>query len=114
MARAGSALRGVDEIVAQEHDGRTRLVVRGDLDLATRDEFIRELTRALERGRVEIDLRELEYIDSVGLSTLIEADRMATAAPDGERVRILVAPEGAVRRMVELTLLHLTLDVRHG
>ena len=62
---------------------------------------------------LELDLRGLEYVDSVGLSAIIEADRRAIATTGG-RARLLVAEEGPVRRMLELTLLHLSLDVRIG
>ena len=60
---------------------------------------------------LELDLRDLEYVDSTGLSAIIEANRRSEAEI-GRRARLLIREDGPVRRMLELTLLHLTLDVR--
>lgn len=93
---------------------RTRLAVTGDLDLSIRDRFMAEVTRITESGsRLVLDLRGLDSIDSTGLSSIIQADRMARAA-GGEGVKVLVGETGSVRRMFELTLLHLTMDVSTG
>ena len=90
-----------------------RVVVVGALELSTRDRFLAEVDAAAGATLLELDLRRLEYIDSVGISALIEANRRAIASTRA-RARLLIAEEGPVRRMLELTLLHLTLDVRIG
>jgi anti-anti-sigma factor len=100
-------------ITLQRVRTRARVVVAGALDLATRDRFLAEVDAAAGATMLELDLRGLEYVDSVGLSAIIEADRRAIATT-GARARLLVAEEGPVRRMLELTLLHLSLDVRIG
>ena len=92
-------------------DRRARVSVEGALDLATRDRFIAEVEASLDADVLEIDLRNLEYVDSTGLSAIIEANRRSEAEI-GRRARLLIAEDGPVRRMLELTLLHLTLDVR--
>lgn len=98
-------------ITSHRGDGRVRVRVAGALDLATRDRFLAEVEAALEGAALELDLRELEYVDSVGLSAIIDANRRAEALT-GQRARLLISERGPVRRMLELTLLHLTLDVR--
>ena len=85
--------------------------VEGALDLATRDRFLAEVEASLDVDLLELDLRDLEYVDSTGLSAIIEANRRSEAQI-GRRARVLIAEDGPVRRMLELTLLHLTLDVR--
>ena len=85
--------------------------VEGALDLATRDRFLAEVEASLDADLLELDLRDLEYVDSTGLSAIIEANRRSEAEI-GRRARVLIAEDGPVRRMLELTLLHLTLDVR--
>jgi anti-anti-sigma factor len=92
-------------------DRRARVSVTGALDLATRDRFLAEVEASLDADVLELDLRHLEYVDSTGLSAILEADKRSEAEI-GRRARLLIAEEGPVRRMLELTLLHLTLDVR--
>lgn len=93
---------------------RTRLIVTGDLDLSIRDRFMAQVTRIAETGSaMTIDLRGLSSIDSTGLSSVIQADRLAREN-GGPPIKVVVATSGSVRRMFELTLLHLTLDVSTG
>ncbi len=87
--------------------------VTGALDLATRDRFLAEVEASLDADVLELDLRSIEYVDSTGLSAIIEANRRSETEI-GRRARLLIAEDGPVRRMLELTLLHLTLDVRVG
>ncbi len=105
-------LGGAGEGVRMEQSGdRARVSVVGGLDLAVRDRFMAEVGRAVAPGRtVLLDLRRVEVIDSVGLSSVVQASRMAEAQ-EGGHLRVLVSDTGPVRRMFELTLLHLTLDV---
>jgi anti-anti-sigma factor len=98
-------------ISSQTTGGRARVCVEGALDLATRDRFLAEVQASLAAGVVELDLRRLEYVDSVGLSAIITANKRVEAET-GERARLLISEDGPVRRLLELTLLHLTLDVR--
>lgn len=96
-------------------DGRrSRLTVLGDLDISGRDPLLERVETATREGAelVELDLRRLDSIDSTGLSAVLRADRLVAAA--GGRLRVLIGEGGSVRRIFELTLLHLTLDVRSG
>ena len=91
--------------------GATRIGTPRELDVATSGVLLARV-RALESGAgpVEIDLREVEFIDSFGLRALIEADRIL--AERSVRPRILVAAQGPVQQLLQLTLLDHTLDVR--
>lgn len=105
MGVAGTSIR------AHVSDRRARVSVEGSLDLATRDRFLREVETSLGSDVLELDLRRLDYVDSTGLSAIIEANRRSQERT-GRRARLLIREDGPVRRMLELTLLHLTLDVR--
>jgi anti-sigma B factor antagonist len=76
--------------------------IAGELDLATAPVLERELHRLLSGGlvRVILDLEELEFIDSTGLSVLVGAANHSRA--DGDRLRIIGAT-GEVDRMLRLT-----------
>lgn len=101
---------GTDIRVEQNGD-RARITVSGDLDLGVRDRFMTEVQNVVAPSRtVLLDLRRVEVIDSVGLSSVVKASRLAQAE-EGGRLRVLVLDTGPVRRMFELTLLHLSLDV---
>jgi anti-anti-sigma factor len=98
-------------ISSQRTGGRARVCVEGALDLATRDRFLSEVQASLDAGVLELDLRRLDYVDSVGLAAIITANKRIEAE-SGQRARLLISEDGPVRRLLELTLLHLTLDVR--
>lgn len=104
-------MRREEDVEVTVHGGRARIRVRGHLDLEARGAFVAAVEQVGAATAVEIDLRGLAFIDSTGLTSLIEADR-AIHAGTGSHPRILVSDDGPVRRMLELTLLHLTLDVR--
>jgi anti-anti-sigma factor len=88
-----------------------RITTPRELDVGTSDALLRRV-RELEpdAGPVEIDLRGVTFIDSFGLRALMEADRRI--AERAARPRLLVAPRGPVERLLQLTLLDRTLDVR--
>jgi len=63
--------------VATDDQGRTVLVTSGDLDLQTAPELRRRIERAAGPGEdLVIDLRQVTFIDSPGLGTLIHCDRV--------------------------------------
>jgi anti-sigma B factor antagonist len=77
------------------------VLAAGELDLATAGRIERELVALLEAGcaAVEIDLCDLEFIDSSGIHELLRCrDRAAARAVP---LRLLVAP-GAVLRTVTI------------
>ena len=88
--------------VASDVDGSIRVVsVSGELDQATAPSLRTELTTALDGdGAVIVNLRECSFIDSTGLSLLIEAQRHLA---DGARRFAVCCPDDEVRRLLELT-----------
>lgn len=109
--RGARTPRGAD--IALERSGdRARVRVTGSFDLRAREAFLAAVAAAAGEGSVDIDLGGLEFIDSVGLSSVLVADRVVSEA--GGRLRVLLPDTGPVRRMFELTLLHLRLDIATG
>jgi anti-anti-sigma factor len=94
-----------------EHDqGAPRLVVAGELDLASAEELEANL-KELESSEPELlvlDLRELEFMDSTGLRTVIAAD--SRAKERGARLLVVRAPE-EVDRVFRLTRMDQHLEV---
>ena len=95
----------------EERDGAVRIALSGELDVATARSVEERLT-ALEAGElpahVILDLRGLRFIDSTGLSLLINADKRGRKA--GRRVTI-VAGTGPPRRILDTTGLRGRLDI---
>ncbi|MBV9309597.1 MAG: STAS domain-containing protein [Solirubrobacterales bacterium] len=78
------------------------LMLIGELDLASSTALEQELDRAMEPGRnaVILDLRELEFMDSTGLSVLVKAHQRAEEA--GTEFGLVKGP-AQVQRLLSLT-----------
>jgi anti-sigma B factor antagonist len=90
----------------EQHGGATVVVPTGELDLATAPALENALTRAFEgetAARVVLDLRELEFIDSSGLRTLLTARRRAD---DAGADFSLVAGHRGLERTLEIAGVH--------
>ena len=86
-----------------EHDHEApRLVLSGELDLASAEELEGELKQleSAEPPLLVLDLRELEFMDSTGLRTVIAAD--ARARDRGGRL-VVVRARDEVDRVFRLT-----------
>ena len=89
---------------------RTSVSMAGELDLASAAAAHEALRRAEHDGPyVVLDLRELAFIDAVGLAVVIAADARAREA--GRRLVVRVRP-GAVRRLFALSRVEPSLDVQ--
>ncbi|GAA4605376.1 anti-sigma B factor antagonist [Actinoplanes octamycinicus] len=81
----------------------TRLVLAGDLDMATTEELDAGVAAVLAGtlpGRLVIDVGELEFCDSSGLHALLDAQEKAQR----RGVSFMVAnPTGITRRTLEVT-----------
>lgn len=84
---------------AEEGEGRTRISVHGELDIATADELERELRAAVSCGDVVLDLQAVSFMDSSGLRALLVASREAREA--GRRLLVLPG-SGQVLRVIEM------------
>jgi anti-sigma B factor antagonist len=95
----------------EKQEGALRIALAGDLDMSTAP-AVEERLIELEDGelpeRVVLDLRGLRFIDSTGLSLLINANSRGRKA--GRRLTI-VSGTGAPRRILETTGLRSRLDI---
>jgi anti-sigma B factor antagonist len=90
----------------EQRGGATVVIPTGELDLATAPSLEAALSRAFEdvrTGRVVLDLRELEFIDSSGLRTLLTARRRADEAGAAFS---LVAGHRGLERTLEIAGVH--------
>ena len=87
------------------------LCVGGEVDLATAPQLhakLLELVEVKETGGVVVDLTQVVFMDSTGLSVLLAGHRRAQA--HGHTMR-LVCPEGQVLRVMRLTGMEKVLSV---
>lgn len=80
-------------------DGRPVLAVRGEVDLASAHDLVLAATSADADGPLALDLSEVTFIDSTGVSALLAIWR--EAARVGRSVE-LIAISGPVARVLEL------------
>jgi anti-sigma B factor antagonist len=80
----------------------TVIAVRGELDLASSPALQEELDRvsASDAEMLIIDLRELDFMDSTGLSVLVRAHQRAEE--QGRRLAMVKGPQ-QVQRLLSLT-----------
>jgi len=90
------------EVQVRDRDGAVVIGVSGELDLASSPTLQEELeTGAASRAEVVIvDLRQLEFMDSTGLSVLVRAHQRATER--GQRFAVVRGPQ-QVQRLLTLT-----------
>lgn len=93
----------------EKHGDAAVVVPTGELDLATAPALEEALQNAFHAGseRVVLDLRELEFIDSSGLRTLLTARRQADAA---HAQFSLVAGHRGLERTLEIAGVHKVFD----
>ncbi|MBI5104477.1 MAG: STAS domain-containing protein [Solirubrobacterales bacterium] len=93
-------------------DGRTTVIsVAGELHVSTAPEFSRRLQECIADGKtaVVLDLTDVAFIDSTGLSVLLNALRRVTRR--GGRMA-LVCTNPTVLRLFEITKLDTTFDIQ--
>ena len=98
--------------LAEEELDETMVVIRvaGEIHSTTAPEFSERLNAAIERGKkgVVLDLTGVEFIDSTGLSVLLNGLRRVT------RVRgamVIACANPTVLRLFEITKLDSTFDI---
>lgn len=88
---------GCERLVAPDHQ---RVVVTGEIDIATRQQLSNALREAQERSRhVVLDLAEATFIDTSGARVLLAAAAHARATAGAFEV---VRPSAAVTRLLAL------------
>jgi anti-sigma B factor antagonist len=97
-------------LTTQQHDGYAVVRLTGELDLASVDDLRLHLRTTREKygDHIILDLTDLEFMDSQGLSAIIDCHKTVTAA-SGRLA--LVAPRPIVRRTLEITGLTRRLDI---
>jgi len=99
------------ELSIEEVDDTTAVVrVSGEIHLATAPEFSARLSDVLAEGRtaVVVDLTEVGFIDSTGLSVLLNALRRTTRAGG---TLTLVCTNPTVLRLFEVTRMDTTFTI---
>ena len=100
------------ELSEDDLDERTHVIaVSGEIHVSTAPEFSRRLNAAIAKGKtaVVLDLTGTEFIDSTGLSVLLNGLRRVTR----QRGRMaLVCINPTVLRLFEITRLDTTFDIR--
>jgi anti-anti-sigma factor len=78
------------------------VVVKGELDLASSPELEQRLDELYnsQNGLLVLDLRELEFMDSTGLSVIVSAHQRLAEA--GRKLSIVKGPQ-QVQRLLDLT-----------
>jgi len=79
------------------------VLVSGDLDLASADE-LEEAIRVAEKataGAIVVDLTNLRFMDSAGLTVLLKAH--TRSQHDGDRIRFMPSKDDAVRQLIAVT-----------
>jgi anti-sigma B factor antagonist len=92
-------------------DDRTMVIaISGDLHVSAAPEFDQRLTDAIAKGRtsVVLDLGGVEFIDSTGLSVLLNGLRRVTRR-NGRMALVCTNP--TVLRLFEITHLDVTFDI---
>lgn len=86
----------------RDHDGCAVVSLRGELDIASADDLRRHLreTRRTHGDHIILDLPELEFMDSHGLSVIIGC-HASLSADQGSLA--LVGAQPIVRRTLEIT-----------
>lgn len=90
------------KVEAESDDDLHTVSVQGELDQGTAPELRGVLGSAIgeHAGSVLVDLSDCDFIDSTGLSLLVEAKRRL--GEDGRRFGVC-CPDEDVRRLLELT-----------
>jgi RNA polymerase sigma-B factor len=98
------------EVTAEQHPGQTRIVLIGELDIASADGLEKRLAdvEADSPAILVLDLRRVEFIDSTGLRSLIAADQRARS--QGRRLAVVSGPN-AVARLLTVTQLDQRLEI---
>jgi anti-sigma B factor antagonist len=83
--------------------GSWRLVLSGELDLASADRLEDAIRQAELDGdlRIVVDLGDLQFMDSTGLSVLLRAQ--ARSRDNGQRLSFRRSNHEAVARLLDLT-----------
>jgi len=87
----------------REQTGTTIVDVAGDIDTGTSPDFRKTLLESLKKtSRLVVNMREVRYVDSSGIASLVE---VLKEARNKEKRLVLFGLNTAVREVLELTRL---------
>jgi anti-sigma B factor antagonist len=93
------------EVASIARDGAITLAVKGDIDMASAEQFRRVLDDAPAGEHLVVDLTGVSYLDSAGVKVLYDhLDR------DPE---LIIEPDAVILRILAITGLHDRLNIRH-
>jgi anti-sigma B factor antagonist len=108
----GNRLRPQDLLRVTPHhsDNAVVLAAAGEVDLLSAPVLSEAITTALADAPalLVVDLSEVSFLASIGITVLLEARR---SAGSGTRVRVVAPEHGVVNRTLQLTGLHEALAV---
>jgi anti-sigma B factor antagonist len=96
-----------------EKDGVRVVTVRGEIDLASSPLLRTALLRTIagSSGSVAVDLRDVKYMDSSGVATLVEGLRACSR----KKIKLLlIAVSKPVRNVLQLTRLDSVFELRES
>jgi anti-sigma B factor antagonist len=99
------------ELSSESHGTRTHVIhVKGEIHVSTAKEFAQRLDDAIahEASQIVLDLTEVEFIDSTGLTVLLNGLRSITLR--GGRLAPAIS-NPTVLRLFEITRLDTTFDI---
>ncbi len=79
-----------------------QIFINGEVDIATAEGFekaVKDLVDAQEKV-IEIDMQQMDYIDSTGLGILMDINKNRLA--DGQKI-VLVKPKRSIQKLMQLT-----------
>ena len=88
------------KLSTEDRNGSMLLRVSGEVDLATAGTLEEALTGA-GGSPVIVDLTEVPFMDSTGLNALVNGRR--TIVEGGGSIALVVTPDSAVARLLEIT-----------
>jgi anti-sigma B factor antagonist len=98
-------------ISTSDCDGRSVVVIRGELDLATAPDLEAALTERLDAGQdVVVDLRELAFMDSTGLRVLVSAHARVEGSTQSVRI-VRPRPDAPIARILAIAGVESVLDL---
>lgn len=97
------------DVVIEQRGHDLWVCPQGDLDLGAAPDLSEALSlaRRSDAGRIVIDLRDLEFLDSTGLGVLVRA----CSSPDGPRIELIPGPP-AVMQVLRISGLERELPLR--
>ena len=98
------------ELSSENLDGAHVIHVKGEIHVSTAKEFAQRLDDAMsqDENAIVLDLTEVEFIDSTGLTVLLNGQRNVTLR--GGRLALAIS-NPTVLRLFEITRLDSTLDI---